>query len=85
MYSSAVEIFVYYVFPMMVLTVGLFGNIAGLLVLRGEKLDKIGPLMMYRALYTSDLISLLGINVSLLVKGFKFNLFLISELSYLFY
>ena len=78
MLKSPIEVFVYYVFPLLVLAFGLFGNVAGLKVLRKKKLQKIGPLLMHRVLFVFDLSFLIGILVFYLALGFQLNLYLIS-------
>jgi len=77
MYSSAIEILVYYVYPLLVLVIGFCGKIAGLIVIRGKKLHQIGPLLMYRVLFAFDLCFTLGI----LDLGFQLNISFLSNLS----
>ena len=81
MYSSAIEILVYYVYPLLVLVIGFCGNIAGLIVIRGKKLHQIGPLLMYRVLFAFDLCFTLGILVFYLDLGFQLNIYFLSNLS----
>ncbi len=64
-----------------ILAIGLFGNISGLLVLKEKKLNKLGPLFMYRLMFIFDLIFLSGILVFIFKNFFQLNLSLISDLS----
>ena len=76
------ELFVYYVLPIVILAVGLFGNIAGLIVLSDKKMEKLGPLFTYRLLFVFDTLFLFsGILVYFLSKCFDLNLALISDLT----
>ena len=81
MFTSPLEVFVYYALPMLILTVGLCGNLIALRVLEDKKLKKIGPLFMYRLMFVLDSLFLLCIFVIFFAKGFQLSLYLISELS----
>ena len=81
MYTNPLEIAVYYVLPVLILAIGLFGNISGLVVLKGKKLNKLGPQFMYRLMFIFELIFLSGILVFIFENFFLLNLSLISDLS----
>ena len=53
--------FVYFILPPAILFLGLFGNTMGFLVLFRQKLDKIGPGIIYKFLFFMDTIYLLEI------------------------
>ena len=64
--------FLYSIFPPMILTIGLVGNLLGLLVLTRKRLAKIGPRNIYRYLFLMD-----SIYLSLILEPYletEFNL-----------
>ena len=83
MYTTSLEIFVYYALPIILLSFGLPANIAGLIVFtRSKKLEKIGPLFMYRSMFGVDTAVLLfSFFVQFLGKGFQLTLYFVSDLS----
>ena len=83
MYTTSPEIFVYYTLPVIVVAVGLTGNIFGMTVFirNNKKLEKIGPLFMYRLMFGYDAMFLMGIFVMFFGKGFQLSLYLVSDLS----
>ncbi len=56
---SNFEYFVYIIFGPIVLFLGLFGNVMGLVVLKGKQLNKLGPKQMYKYLFIINLLALL--------------------------
>ncbi len=72
--------FVYYVFPVVVMLMSMFGNTCGLIVMSKRKLKKIGPINIYRLLFLIDLIySFMNMNFYLI--NFKINLTIYSAMS----
>ena len=68
--QSNFEYFVYIIFCPLVLFLGLFGNSMGLIVLRGKRLDKLGPKKMYKYLFLIDLTCLLIVLNNHLAQSF---------------
>ena len=58
---TAFEFFYIYVLPLIILILGLFGNTLGIIVIGRKKLDKIGPVLIYKLLFVSDLLYLISI------------------------
>ena len=68
-----INFFVNYLFPPIIFLLGLFGNTFGLIIIGRKKLDKIGPILIYKFLFITDSIYLsryIRINFS---KLFLFN------------
>lgn len=55
------EYSVYFVIPTIIFVFGLIGNCLGLIVLKSEKLKKIGPIRTYRFLFITDTVYLFSI------------------------
>ena len=82
MFTLPLEIFAYYALPMIIVAMGLPANIISLIVFRNkERMEKIGPLFMYRLMFSIDTAFLLSIFVLFLGKGFELSLYLVSDLS----
>ena len=58
---TAFEFFYIYVLPLIILILGLFGNTLGIIVIGRKKLDKIGPVLIYKLLFASDSLYLISI------------------------
>jgi len=60
--ESSFEKFVYFIFPFIIIFFGLIGNLLGLITLRKRKQtdNEIGPIYMYRFLFTTDSIILIS-------------------------
>lgn len=67
--------FIFYVFPAMVIFSNLFGNILALIMLQRKNLRKIGPLLMHKFLFISDLTYSIPTFITYLVMGFGIGLF----------
>ena len=80
MFNNSLDIFVYYLMAPVIFTIGLIGNITGLNVLRRKKMEKIGPLFIYRCMFVIDTSFLMGIFIFYFDKGFHLSFFLISDL-----
>jgi len=79
--TNLLEIFVYYVMPLVILSIGMPANIFGLIVLRDKKkLKSIGPLFMYRLMFIMDAGFLSGILIYFMSKCFEITLYLASDL-----
>ena len=88
MYTAASQIFVYYILPIAVITIGLPANLFALsmFIRNGKKLDKIGPLFMYRLMFGIDTTFLFSAPIFLFLgRGFQLSFYLISDLSYKLY
>lgn len=72
--NDSAEFFVFYLFSPIIIVLGLFGNIMGLIVLKGNKLDKLGPKLMYRILFLMDLIFLLTLIKYYMSESFDIHL-----------
>ena len=81
MFTNPLEIFVYYVMPLLIFLVGIPSNIFGLIVLRNKKkLKSMGPIFMYRLMFLVDAGFLCGILIYFISKCFQLTLFLVSDL-----
>ena len=80
MFSNSFDIFVYYLMAPIIFILGLFGNIIGFKVLQRKKMEKIGPLLIYRCMFVIDSMFLMGIFIFYFDKGFHLSFFLISDL-----
>ena len=83
MLTNPIEIFVYYAIPTLILSIGLIGNITGLIVFRDKKkLEAIGPVFMYRLMFISDTVFLTGLLTAFFsTTFFQFTIHLVSDLS----
>jgi len=64
MLINKLEIILYYVIPSLILSIGLIGNISGLIVFKDKKkIEAIGPVLMYRMMFIFDTVFLTGILV----------------------
>jgi hypothetical protein len=54
----AVDFFTNYILPPVILLLGLFGNIMGIVVFSRKNLKKSGPVLIYKFLFISDSIYL---------------------------
>ena len=70
MFINPLEIVVYYALPLIILIIGLVGNIFALIILKDKKLEKIGPIFIYRMMFAIDTLFLLGILIFFFGKGF---------------
>ena len=77
-FTEIFNYFVYSVFPLLVLVIGLPGNLFALIVLNQKKLKNIGPILIYKCLLISDSLFLPLIIPYYLQTGFNYDLFLIS-------
>ena len=78
---SAGEFFVYYLITPIALSLGFFGNTVGILVLMRKKMEKIGPVYIYRFMFISDSIFMLQMINPLFLNIFGKNLMTLSEIS----
>ena len=79
---NVIDFFVNYLFAPMVLAVGLIGNSLGISVLiKSKKLNKIGPILIYKFLFISDTFYMLQIMVNYFGYGFSLDLTILSNLS----
>jgi hypothetical protein len=76
----AFEFFVNSIFPLLVLIIGMPGNILGFKVLRSKKLKNIGPILIYKFLFVSDLIYLPQIIIVYMITGFNIDITILSSL-----
>jgi len=74
------DFFIYHIVPIMILVLGLIGNLTGILILTKHKsLDQIGPVDSYRQLFLTDSISLALILINNYLKtGFSFSFSLLN-------
>jgi len=79
--SSAYDIFVNSVIGPIVFTLGMIGNLLGLIVISREKLKDIGPIYIYRGLFISDAIYLPQIIVTYMVTQFNYDPTILSSIS----
>jgi hypothetical protein len=75
------EYFIEYIFPPFVLGIGLIGNIAGFIVMRSRKLEKVCPRVMYQYMFTMDALYLIQILFYYLALSYGKDITIISELS----
>jgi hypothetical protein len=74
--------FLYYIFPPLILLLGVFGNIFGLIILSNKALDDIGPKLTYQYLFISDSAFLFPcISIFNLQFSYNLNVFILSNLS----
>jgi hypothetical protein len=75
--------FLNYVFAPFVLTLGLIGNPIGLIVVGRKKIEKIGPVLIYKFLFIFDTIYLsifyFYFNLCFFISNYNCNLFLSSN------
>lgn len=76
---DALSSFAYYVFPLIVLIGGTFGNILGIVVLSRKPMNKIGPRQMYIFSFISDILILILVIVNYLQAGYDYDLTIISK------
>jgi len=83
MLINKLEIILYYVIPSLILSIGLIGNISGLIVFKDKKkIEAIGPVLMYRMMFIFDTVFLTGILVPFFsTTYFQFTFYLMSDLS----
>jgi hypothetical protein len=74
-------VFFFYIFPPLVLILGLFGNIFGYYLLKRPKMSEIGPRNTYKFLFALDTINLIQIIVNYLQFSFKTDITIISNVS----
>jgi len=63
--------FVEFLFAPIILLLGQFGNLFGLIVIGRKKLDKIGPILIYKFLFTMD-----SIYLSIFIMNFNIKYFI---------
>lgn len=73
------EYFVYYIFPLLTLSLCLIGNSFGYMVMKREKLFKIGPRNMYKYLFCTGLINSFLI-IQFYLTGLDINISIISNI-----
>jgi len=54
------EFFYIYVLPLLIIFLGLLGNTLGMIVVGRKKLDKIGPVLIYKLLFAFDSLYLIS-------------------------
>ena len=67
------QYFIYLIFPAIILALGIFGNIFGLLVITRKRLEKIGPKLVQNFLFLFDFIYFYLILVSYFQYGFQID------------
>ncbi len=78
--SVAIYAFVYYIFAPLILAIGIFGNLMGLLVAsRSLQLKKNTPCDMYIYLFATDSVFLVQIIVNYLQYGFSYDLTVVNK------
>lgn len=75
---NSLELFGYYIFPLIVIVVGTIGNILSIIVLLYKKINKIGPRDMYIYLFLSDSVCLLFLVFNVLQVNYGKDLTIIS-------
>jgi hypothetical protein len=55
---NVISFLIEYLFPATIIMFGLFGNIMGLIVVSKKKLQKLGPVLIFKCLFISDTIYL---------------------------
>lgn len=75
----SIETLIELTIPPILLIFGIFGNIAGLIVISRKKLHKIGPQKMYQYLFMSDSFILTEIIINYLQYGFNVDFTTISS------
>ena len=80
---NLIDFFVYYIFAPIVLAIGLTGNSLGLAVFTksNKRLNKNGPILIYKFLFLSDTFYLLQIIIDYFGYGFNLDLTVLSNLS----
>jgi len=78
---EAGEFFVFYLMTPIALSLGFFGNTMGILVLMRKKMQKIGPVYIYRFMFISDSIFMLQMINPFLLYIYGRNLMTLSEIS----
>ena len=74
------DFFVNSIFPLLVLIIGMTGNILGFKVLKSKKLKNIGPILIYKFLFISDMIYLPQIIIVYMITGFNTDITILSSL-----
>ena len=77
MYSF--EYFSFFIFPPVILVIGLAGNLLGFKTIQRPKMVEIGPRNAYKYLFISDTIYLVQIIVTFLQLSFNIDLTLLSN------
>ncbi len=79
--ESDFEYFVFFIFPIVVLFLGLFGNISGFILLTiRKKLSELGPVNTYRYLFITDCICLIILMANnYFVNAFSFGFSLLHD------
>ena len=67
---SQIETLVYLVVPLLVLVLGLVGNVLGFLVVSSKRLALLGPIIILKGLFISDTVYLLQIIMNLVKSAF---------------
>jgi hypothetical protein len=73
--------FVLNVLPLLILGLGLIGNLLGILVLSRKKMDEIGPLKSYRYIFIFDSVYLIPILIPYL--KYTYSIDFISEINFI--
>ena len=79
--NDVVVYFVHYIWPPLILALGLIGNTLGICNLSQKELKNIGPRKMYKFLLYTDLFYLLSIVVIYLQFAFDINLGNVSPIT----
>ena len=79
---NVIDFFINYLFAPIVLVTGLIGNSLGISVLiKSKKLNKIGPILIYKFLFISDTFYILQIMINYFGYAFSLDLTILSNLS----
>ena len=75
------EYFIFYIMALLILALGLIGNLTALGVLHKGKFTKIGPLLIYKLLFISDTLYIIQILQPYFQYAFNLNLQTLSRLA----
>ena len=75
------EFFIYYIFPIIVLVLGLIGNNLGIAVVLRKRLKSIGPTHIYCYMFLADTAYLVQIIISYLNSAYGIHVSVYSRLS----
>ena len=75
------QFFINFIFPIVVLVFGVFGNLLGFIVLARKHLKQIGPRHVYIYLFISDICYLVQIIITFLYYTFNIHLSILSVMS----
>jgi len=72
-------VFLYYIFPPLILVLGMLGNIIGLSLMKRPGMSYIGPKNIYKYLFAFDIVNLAQIVVNYLQYSFRVDLTILSK------